>query len=196
MDLTSLADYAPAILILGGVVATSWLLEKLAKPAPVVGGSMSSFAKMLSILGFFMGILMLATAAGVWLTSVWDTGTRYLLVVTGLALFLRPLKDIPWAALVALIVGGACLSLVYFLFPLPGSVLGISSTWIYLAIFLIPALLSYVLAKFVEDVVKLVGSILSSRPVSTLLGLVCILQGFLLLLGNSLFLILVLQLGG
>jgi peptidoglycan/LPS O-acetylase OafA/YrhL len=192
MDLVLLADMVPYVLIAGGVSAASWLLEKLAKPVPIVGKPVSSLAKVLSVLGFLVGILMLATAAGVWMANAYaqDTGTRYLLLLAGLALFLRPLKDVPWAALVGLIVGGACLSLVYFLFPLPEIVFGISSTWLYLAVFLIPALLAYVVAKFLEDLFKLVGTILSSRPVIIPLGLVCILQGCLLLLGSSLFQIL------
>lgn len=190
MDLAPFAEYAPYVLIFGGIVASSWLLEKLAKPAPVVGKPVSGMVKILSVFGFFMGILMLVTAVGVWSTHAWDAGTRYLLIAAGLALFLRPLKDIPWAALVGLIIGGACVCLVYFLLPLPETVLGISSTWVYLAIFLIPALLAYMVTKFIEDVFKLVGTILSSRPVSITLGLICIVQGILLLLDNSLFLIL------
>jgi hypothetical protein len=190
VDFTLLADYAPYVLILGGILAASWLLEKLAKPTLVAGKPASTLGKALSVFGFFVGILMLATAAGVWMADAWDTGTRYLLIATGLALFLRPLKDVPWAALVGLIVGGACVSLVYLLFPLPADVFGVSSTWVYVAIFLIPALLAYVVTKFLEDLFKLIGTILSSRLVSIPLGLVCILQGILLLLGKSFFLIL------
>ncbi|MGB9134682.1 MAG: hypothetical protein WCC63_03730 [Candidatus Bathyarchaeia archaeon] len=190
MDLTLLVDYAPYILILGGVAAASWILEKLAKPAPVVGTPVSGLVKIASVFGFFVGILMLVTAVGAWSAHAWDTGTRYLLIAAGLALFLKPLKDIPWAAVVGLIIGGACVSLVYFLLPLPETVLGVSSTWVYLAVFLVPALLSYMVTKFIEDVFKLVGTILSSRPVAIILGLLCIVQGVLLLLNNSLFLIL------
>jgi hypothetical protein len=190
LDLTSLVDFTPYILILGGIAASSWLLEKLAKPAPVVGKPVSGVVKVVSVFGFFVGILMLVTAVAVWSAHAWDTGTKYLLIVAGLALFLKPLKDIPWAALVGLIIGGACVSLVYFLLPLPETILGISSTWVYLAIFLVPALLAYMVTKFIEDVFKLVGTLLASKPVAIILGLLCIVQGILLLLDNSLFLIL------
>lgn len=191
MDLSLLVDYTPHILILGGVVAASWLLERLTKPAPVVGKPISITVKAASLFGFFVGILLLVTAVGVWSVDAWDTGTRYLLVATGLALFLKPLKDVPWAALIGLIVGGVCLSLVYFLFPLPETVLGISSTWVYAAIFLIPAILVFMVFKFIEDVFKLIGTILASRPVAIILGLVCIVQGILLLMNTSLFTIIV-----
>jgi len=172
----------PYILILGGIVAASWLLERLARPAPIVGEPVSWLVKLTALFGFFVGILLLVTAAAIWSTEApqIDTGTRYLLIVTGLALFLKPLKDIPWAALIGLVVGGLCAGSVYFFYPLPETVNGISSTWIYLAIFFIPALFVYMLLKFVEDVVRLIGTILASRPVSIVLGLICIAQGILL----------------
>jgi len=175
-----LVDYTPYILILGGVVAASWLLEKLARPAPVVGEPVSWLVKVTSLFGFFVGILLLVTAAAAWSMQAWDTGTRYLLIVTGLTLFLKPLKDIPWAALIGLVVGGLCAGSVFLFYPLPETVYGISSTWIYLVIFLIPALLVYVLFKFVEDVLRLIGTILAFKPVAITLGLICIAQGILL----------------
>ncbi len=183
MDLTILADYAPYILILGGIVAASWLFERTIKP-------LSWIVKIASFFGFIIGILLLITAAGVWSTSALDVYTQYLLIATGLALILKPIKDIPWAAVIALLVGGVCAGYVYLFFPLPETVFGISSTWVYLAIFLVPALLVYMSFKFIEDLLRLVGSILASRPVSIILGLICIVQGFLLLLDKSLFTIL------
>ena len=187
MDLQLLVPYTPYVLILGGITAASWLIRKLFKPAPVVAAPVSVAVKIMSLFGFLVGVLMLVTAAGVWLNQAWDSGTRYLLVVTGLALVLKPLKDVPWAALIGLVTGGLCVGLVYILYPLPETVLGISSTWMYLAIFLIPALLAYIFFKFVEDLLKLVGTILASRSVATILGILCLLQGVLLLLNMSVF---------
>ncbi|MGQ9459615.1 MAG: hypothetical protein ACUVRA_00080 [Candidatus Bathyarchaeaceae archaeon] len=180
MDLTLLVDYTPYILILGGVAAASWLIEKFARPTPVVGAPVSGLVKVTALFGFFVGILLLVTAAAAWSMQAWDSGTRYLLIVTGLALFLKPLKDIPWAALIGLVVGGLCAGSVYFFYPLPETVYGISSIWIYLAIFFIPALLVYITFKFAEDVLRLIGTILASKPVSIILGLICIAQGILL----------------
>jgi hypothetical protein len=193
MDLTFLVDYAPYILILGGIIAISWFLEKLVKPVPVVGEPVSWLIKLTSLFGFFVGFLLIVTAAVAWSTKApeVDTGTQYLLIVTGLALFLKPLKDIPWAALIGLIVGGLCVGFVYLFYPLPNAVYGISSTWMYLIIFLIPALFVYLLFKFIEDVLRLITMILTFKPVSLALGLICIAQGILLkFYGQSLFTIL------
>jgi hypothetical protein len=183
MDPTILADYVPYILILGGIVAASWLFERTVKP-------LSWIVKIASFFGFIIGIILIVTAAVVWSTSALDVYTQYLLIATGLALILKPIKDIPWAALIALLIGGLCAGYVYLFFPLPETALGISSTWIYLAIFFVPTLLVYMLFKFIEDLLRLVGVILASRPVSIILGLICIIQGFLLLIDKSLFTIL------
>lgn len=187
MSLSILVDYTPLILILGGIAATAWLLAILIRATPIFGNPMSKILKVVSIFGFFVGILLLLTGAAVWSTEVWDVGTKYLLIITGLALFLKPLRQIPWAALVGFIIGGVCFSFIYFYFPLPETILNISSVWIYLAIFFVPALITYLFFKFIEDFIKLIGLILASKPVATILGIICISHGILLLFNQSLF---------
>jgi hypothetical protein len=189
MDLTFLVDYTPYILILGGVVASSWLLERLVKPVPVAGEPTGWLMKIASLFGFFVGILLIVTAAVAWSTnaSQVDIGTQYLMIVAGLALFLKPMKDIPWAALLGLAVGGLCAGFVFLFYPLPETVYGISSTWIYLLIFFVPAVFVYMVFKFIEDVLRLIGMILTFKPVTLALGLICIAQGILLFFETSLF---------
>lgn len=169
----------PLVLILGGVAAASWLLEKTVKP-------LSWIVKVISFFGFFVGILLLITAAG-GSPSLPDVYTQYLLIATGLALLLKPIKDIPWAAVIALIIGGICAGYVLLYFPLPDTFLGISSTWIYLALFLIPMLIVYTFFKFLEDLLRLLGMLLASKPVALILGITCIVQGGLLFINQNLF---------
>ncbi|UCD96429.1 MAG: hypothetical protein JSV35_08075 [Candidatus Bathyarchaeota archaeon] len=190
MVLSGLVEFTPHLLIVGGIAAASWLLEKLVKPTPIIGTPASLTVKILSLFGFFIGALLLITGINASISQAYDSGTIYLLIVTGLALVLRPLKDIPWAALFGLLVGALCVSLVFIFYPLPEAVFGISSTWIYFGVFIIPALMVYVFFKFAEDLLRLVGMILASKPVSIVLGLTCIIQGILLLLNTSLFTIL------
>lgn len=47
MDLPLLAPYTPYVLILGGIIATSWLIRKLSKPAPVVGAPVNTAVKIM-----------------------------------------------------------------------------------------------------------------------------------------------------
>ena len=187
MSLTLLVNYTPIILILGGITSISWLLAFLLKPIPFVGNLMSKISRTISIFGFIIGVLLLITGFAVWSDQVWDVGTNYLLIITGLALVLKPIRQITWAALVGLIIGASCVMIVYFYFPLPEMIFGISSMWIYLAIFFIPALMTYIFFKFLEDLIKIMGLILASRPVVTILGFFCIVQGILLLFNQSIF---------
>lgn len=173
MSLTLLIDYAPYILILGGITAASWLIKGKEKPT--------------SYLGFIVGILLLTTAAVAWSRPELDNPTKYLLIATGLALFLKPIKDFPWAALLGLAAGCACAAYAIWFVSIPETVFGIPSTWIYIAAFLIPALIVYLIFKFMEDLLKLIGIILASKPVSIILALLCIIQGVMMLLGRSLF---------
>jgi hypothetical protein len=193
MDFSILINNSAYILILGGVIAISWFIEKLVKPMPVVGTPVSILIKIVSFFGFFAGILLLVTGAAAWQTQATniDTYTIYLLIISGVVLILRPIKDFPWAALLGLITGGAAAGAVYFFFSLPETVFGIASVWVYVIIFLVPAVIVYMVFKFIEDVLKLVGTLLASRPITLIVGFICIAQGILLLLDNNLFTILV-----
>ena len=189
MDFNILINNAQYILILGGLVATSWFIEKLVKPVPVVGTPTSILLKIISFFGFLAGIVLLITGAAAWQAQSpnVDMYTIYLLIIAGLVLILKPIKDFPWAALLGLIAGGLCAGAVYFFLPLSGPIFGIAPIWIYVIIFLIPAVIVYMVFKFIEDVMKLIGTFLASRPITLIVGFVCIAQGILLLLGNNLF---------
>ncbi len=193
MDFSILINNAYYILILGGLVATSWFIEKLVKPVPVVGTPTSILLKILSFFGFFAGILLIITGAAAWQAQSpnLDMYTIYLLIIAGLVLILKPIKDFPWAALLGLIAGGLCAGAVYFFLPLTGPIFGIAPIWIYVIIFLIPAVIVYMVFKFIEDVMKLIGTVLASRPITLIVGFVCIAQGILLLLGYNLFTLLI-----
>jgi len=192
MDFSILVNNIEYILIIGGIIAISWFLEKLLKPVPILGTPASILTKIMSFFGFFAGIILIVTGAAAWQTQATqvDNYTIYLLIIAGLVLMLRPIKDFPWAALLGLIAGGLSAGAVYFFFPLPETVLGIASIWVYLIIFLIPAVIVYMVFKFIEDVLKLIGTLLASKPVTLIVGFICIAQGILLLLNQNLFTIL------
>jgi len=179
LDFSGLIGLAPWILVLGGFIAVLKLYMKFRK------GSEGKGQTGIGILGFFIGVFLLAVGITVLLAQAWDIATWVLLVITGLALTLKPLSRIPFGALFGLLAGALCAGLLYMFFPLPPTILGISSLWIYGAVFLIPALLVFLAFKFLEDVMKLFSLLLGSWPVVTALGVICILQGLLLLLNQS-----------
>jgi hypothetical protein len=175
-----LAGLVPYVLILGGVVAVSKLLSFFVK------GSAGNLLKAVGYLGIFVGALMLTTGVIILLDQTQSFEVWGLLIVTGLGLVLKALSKIPFSALLGLVVGLLCVGLLYLYFPLPVTVLGISSLWFYLVLFFVPALIVFLIFKFVEDLVKFFGMVLGSWPVMTILGFLCIAQGVLLLLNQSL----------
>jgi hypothetical protein len=180
LDFSVLVGLAPYVLLFGGVVAVSKLLSFFIK------GSAGKVLKGLGYLGILVGALLLTTGVVVLLEQASSIEVWGLLVVTGLGLVLKPLSKIPFSALLGLIAGLVCAGLLYLYFPLPVTVLGVSSLWIYLAVFLVPALIVFLIFRFVEDLTKLFGMVLGSWPVMTVLGFLCIAQGILLLLNQSL----------
>ena len=193
MHFSFLVGYTPYILIIGGVIAMSWFIEKIVKPVPMVGTPTSILLKIVSFFGLFVGIILMITGATAWQTQAPEVGnyTIGLLIIAGLALIFKPIKDFPWAALLGLIAGGLCTGAVYFFFPLPEKVLGIAAIWVYVIIFMIPAVIIYMVFKFIEDVFKLVGTLLASKPATFIIGCICITQGILLLFDMSLFALLI-----
>jgi hypothetical protein len=183
VDLSVLVGLAPWILIFGGFVAVSRLLSFFVK------GSAGRVLKALGYLGVLVGVVFLATGISVLLEQASSVDVWVLLVVTGLGLVLKPLSKIPFSALLGLVAGLLCTGLLYLYFPLPANVLGVSSTWIYLAVFLVPALIVFLIFKFGEDLAKLFGTLVGSWPVMTVLGFLCIAQGILLLMNRSLLLL-------
>jgi hypothetical protein len=192
MGFSILVNNTQYVLIIGGLIALSWFIEKIVKPVPVVGTPASILTKIVSFFGLFAGIVLIITGATAWQTQApqIDNYTIALLIIAGLALILKPIKDFPWAALLGLIAGGLCAGAVYFFVPLPETVFGIASIWVYVIIFLIPAVIVYMVFKFIEDVLKLIGTILASKPVTFIIGCICIAQGVLMLLDMNLFAIL------
>ncbi len=191
MDFSILVDYIPYILIVGAAIAMSWFIQKIVKPVPVVGTPASILIRIVAFFGLFAGIILSITGATAWQTQAQvDNYTIALLIIAGLALILKPIKEFPWAALLGLIAGGLCAGAVYFFFPLPETVFGIAAIWVYVIIFLVPAVIVYMVFKFIEDVLKLVATLIASKPATFIIGCLCIAQGILLLLDMNLFAIL------
>ena len=179
-DFSILVSLAPYILILGGFVAVSKFLSLIVK------GVAGKILKGITYLGLVVGALLLVTGVMVLLESAGSFEVWALLIITGLGLVLKPLTKIPFSALLGLTVGLLCAGLLYVYFPLPSAILGVSSMWIYLAVFLVPALIVFVIFKFAEDLAKLFGSIVGSWPVMAILGFLCLAEGILLLFNMSL----------
>lgn len=168
------------VLIVGGICAT----------APLFNHASKDLARLLSIIGFFVGIAViivaidlalglnfLSNAFGIGFEPNTNSNYPYLkyylpvMAVLGILLISRPLKNLRWASLISLGVGILVAAYLRVAFPgiLTNLELGI--------IFLIVTLLLYTLLRFVEDILETIGSILAFPPIAILVGLVSIYFG-------------------
>lgn len=168
MSSVTFLSLTPALMLVSG----AWAIISAAKPRK----------KAVTALGFFLGFASIA--AGV-LTVIrgGDPITEIALILVGLALFLKPIKNVRWASLFGFIIGAMSILIVKNLFSF-------QSPFVYLGIFFISAFLAYLAFKFAEDLLSFLGTLLSFPPVLLLLGALTFLQGVLILLGKSLIFIL------
>jgi len=198
--LHNLVFWSFLILILGGLLAASWLLVRL---AGVSSDDMSSIVDKLSLAGFPVGVLSLITiGAGLLLWSTMgDPGPEFIneypafdlvtvacLGILSLVLILRPIKDFRIGAFISLAIGllGAGLLVL----------LGAESIQLMAVVFFIIFIAFYLSIKLIEDLYLLIAEVLSSPIISITVGVLCIIQGLLQFLGLSIGGIIMFFLGG
>ncbi|MFW9777935.1 MAG: hypothetical protein ACFFE8_03695 [Candidatus Heimdallarchaeota archaeon] len=183
----TLVDWNFIVLIIGGLLAASWLIVRL---AGVSAEDLSSTVEKLAIIGLVVGgISLITVGAGIYLFShnimgdtPFDIVTIVCLVLLGFILILRPIKDFRFGAFLSLGIGllGAGF-LVFF---------GTDSVKLLAGAFLLLFFVIYGAIKLVEDLYLLIAETLSSPLISVGIGIMCVLQGVLELLGTSIFVIL------
>lgn len=183
--LHNLVFWSFIILILGGLLAASWLLVRL---AGVSSDDMSNIVDKLALLGFPVGIVALITiGAGLLLWSTmgnfmdeypaFDLFSIFCLGILGLVLILRPIKDFRFGVFISLALGllGAGLLVL----------VGAKSVQLLAVVFIVVFLAIYLSIKIIEDLYLLIAEVLSSPVVSICIGILCIIQGILQFFGLS-----------
>jgi hypothetical protein len=168
LDLGLFVQNLPIVLLAVGFVCL----------APLFRGPLKPVSRVLVVIGFFLGILAIVLVYVVFSSGHYDVFTLVILGVAGLMLFLRPVKGVRWAALVALVVGLLASYYAYNTFQVTTTVL--------IIVFVAATLLLYLLFKFAEDLLGIIGGILSFPPIAIIIGIACILQAILNLMGTSL----------
>ena len=168
MDLRVFVENLPIVLLAVGFVCL----------APLFRGRLKPVSRVLVGIGFFVGILALVLVSQIFASGRYDLFTLVVLAVAGAMLFLRPVKNVRWAALVGLVAGVLVSYYAYNAFHVTTTVL--------IIVFVATTLLLYLLFKFAEDLIGIIGGILSFPPIAVIIGILCILQAILILLGTSL----------
>jgi hypothetical protein len=178
---------AGIILVVGGLCACAPLFKRISQ----------GLGRALSVLGFLVGILVLivsvdyALGLGFLSSAISDavagasTSSPYLkyflpaMIVLGILLISRPIRNVRWASIISLALG---LLIAYFLrtflpslFTSPGS----TFPTVLVIVFLIATLAIYTLLRFVEDLFEFIGSVLAFPPIAIAIGLVNIYFGIL-----------------
>jgi hypothetical protein len=175
---------AGILLVVGGLCALAPLFKRVSQ----------GLGRFVTILGLSLGIVVLVVAVDYALalyflssviqiprpadlSSLSSPYLKYFLpamIVLGVLLVSRPIRNVRWASLISLAVG---LLVTYFLQTVFSSV----GTTVLVVVFLIATLAIYTLLRFVEDIFNLIGSILAFTPISIAIGLVNIYFGILFL---------------
>ena len=128
------------------------------------------------VLGFLLGIAIMAVAVSRY--QNWTTFDATLVLLAGFALFIRPLTKIDFVILLALLVMG----IVYiYLGTLTGDFAGLSEGYPRIILAVVAGSFVYMVFHFAEKVIQMVGKILNCWPILFILGLICLIEGALML---------------
>ncbi|MEM2142065.1 MAG: hypothetical protein QXS20_06435 [Candidatus Thorarchaeota archaeon] len=174
------------VLIGSGVLAAIWLFENLTDPIPILGSLVDVFVAIGAYLGFIVGILDMLVGYVVWTTNPTGTIVAVALIVVGFSLSMRLLSKVPLALVFALAASGFVTFTIYgFLMPYATAsipyVSDIAAMLVSLkgmiVIFLIVFTVAYVVGGVALKAIQLIGRLLSSTPVSVVIGLAAIAIG-------------------
>ncbi|MHA1721735.1 MAG: hypothetical protein ACTSXW_01525 [Candidatus Baldrarchaeia archaeon] len=192
MQLVVLINYAYITLILGGISAAAWFFEKLGEKNTHYWTISKRSNKLIAIFGFIVGIISIITAYYAVVMNYYDRFTIILLAVIGVALSLVPITKFPIAELFSVVAGVSIAMLVALIVP-PAiwnwlyTLFGIKAWIILLIVFAIVAFLAYIFAKSITGFIEVIGSILTSKPISIIIGIIAVIQGIMLALRTTLW---------
>lgn len=177
------------IFIGAGVISVLSFGEKLASFAEK--DELAEWLKFISYFGFVFGVASLIVTAFNFIgphlkSSVGGPQTHWDALLIGLAigvaLALKPIKNMKWASLASLVGGVAVMIIIWFYWHAAPSALLIVAG-------IVTLLLLFLALKFVEDFYLLISNIVTFPPVSVGLGAIAILEGILLLFNTSILVI-------
>lgn len=162
--------------------------------------SVSRFLKFLIFFGIALGLVTVITAVLTMIQNYapsyayaanyptkeqqFDLLTSISLLVMGLAMFIKPLQDVPIATIVGLIAGAAAALLLTMI--IPDGLAGYSWVkWVIVGVFVLVTSVIGALLKVWVDGIEAVAKLLSWPPVALILAAYCITQGLFVLVGGQ-----------
>jgi hypothetical protein len=136
-----------------------------------------------TLFAFVLGAGMLVMAFVVAVEKVVNWFTLVLIIVLALTLFLKPMRQIPWAGVLGAVAGGVAVLAASFV--LPSKVLGIDEWILLVVVFFVVGAIVNALFHFLEDILTIATMVLDWKPTMVIIGLVTVAEGVLVLLGRS-----------
>lgn len=136
---------------------------------------------------FVIGIVMGIIAFFVAFNGTLQWFSLVVIIVLAVTLFLKPLKELPWAGLVGLAAGSLAVLFTYTY--IPDKLYGIDRWIVLVAIFLIVGAIVHMLFHFIEDALTIARMVLDWRPITVIVGLVAVVEGALILMDSSIILL-------
>ena len=108
-------------------------------------------------------------------------GTILIICVGCFALIIRPFRDVHFALIIALL--GMVLTFMYLGNLKDGDLSFLSTGWPRIIVAFVVGGIIYMLLGFLQDVVLLFAKVLNAWPVLAVLGVLCIVEGIMILMG-------------
>ncbi|MHA1130092.1 MAG: hypothetical protein ACTSQI_05510 [Candidatus Helarchaeota archaeon] len=189
-------QHISTMLLIGGFFAGFYFIYRFFKGKPDEEEGTPTLLKLMTYFGVIVGVILIGGGVNAWSIkgqSVYGYAafTCILAIVVGVALVLRPIKDVPWAAIVGIIVGGAVvfISATYLQVVTDGfaNILGIDPYWVLIITFILIFILIYLAFKMIEDLGKILGALLSARITSAIIMVLCAVEAILAYMDTSLW---------
>ena len=178
MDLSFLAgEPGPSIALIGGGLLAIFI-------AAYGKRDDSHLDELGTFFAFIVGIVMAIMAVFIAIDGTLAWFSLVVIILLAVTLFLKPMKELPWAGLAGLAAGAIA---VFFVAPiLSDPVLGVDKWIVLVIIFLVVGAIVHMLFHFVEDVLTITRMVLDWRPIMLLMGFIAVAEGVLLLMDKSL----------
>jgi hypothetical protein len=178
----------PWLLIVVGVLTIIYAIIRFKTPKETTGPEVA-----LGVILFVIGLVLPIVAALCFLNGAWGIFTLFLLILLAEAVVLGPIarimKKVPALATAAVCASGiAYIAAVLIVALIPSWLVPYigGTMWIMIAIFIVIAILSFVIILFAQGIIEFTGLVLGAWPIMIILGMICIAQGALLLAHMSL----------
>ncbi len=189
-------QHISTMLLIGGLFAGFYFIYWFFRGKPEEEEETPFILTFMTYLGVLVGIILIGGSINA--ISIrgqaayqYHLFTCVLALIVGIALVLRPIKDVPWAAIIGVIVGAiivfVCATYLEFITEGFATIFGIDPYWILIVLFIVILVMTYMAFKMIEDLGKLLGKILSSRPTSFLIMVLCVVEAILAYFGLSIW---------